>query len=248
MWGPYDENDAFFDPFVLFAYMASISERLEFATSVLVLPQRPTALVAKQVADLAVLSGNRFRLAVGVGWNFVEFAALAQDFTKRGARMDGQVEMLRRLWSEALVTGSVGDEVIERAGLNPRPARPVPLWFGGYSEPAMRRGARLGDGFTFGGLIDDVAPMRRRLGDLLVESGRDPSVFGTELVMTAAPGESQGRWPRNRPSFLPKMMDTVEQWSALGGSHLAVTTYWMSLGSLHDHLAYAEQAIRLIRG
>jgi probable F420-dependent oxidoreductase len=251
LWGPYDEHDAFVDPFVLFSHMAALSDRLEFATSILVLPQRQTVLVAKQAADLAVLSGDRLRLAVGVGWNHVEFTALAQDFTRRGARTDEQVAMLRRLWTEDLVTGTVGDEVIDRAGINPRPSRPVPLWVGGYLEPALRRGARIGDGFSFGGLIEEVEPMQRRVQDLLDEYGRDRSRFGSELVMVSPPGNAPGekpvRWPRNRPGFLDGMTDSVARWEELGGTHLAVTTYWMELGDLRAHLTYAEQAIGRIR-
>jgi probable F420-dependent oxidoreductase len=246
LWGPYTEHDAFLDPFVLFSFMAGVSERLEFATSILVLPQRQTAVVAKQAADLAVLSDNRFRLAVGVGWNHVEFTALDQDFSKRGKRMDDQLAMLRRLWSEGLVTGEVGGEVIDRAGLNPRPTAPIPLWLGGFSEPALRRGAKLGDGFSFGGQLAQVEPAQHRLRELLVEEGRDAGAFGSELVMTADPGEAQGRWPRDRPSFLPKTVETVERWAELGGTDLAVTTYWMALGPLQEHLRYAEEARRLI--
>jgi probable F420-dependent oxidoreductase len=247
LWGPYDEHDGFLDPFVLFSHLAALSDRLEFATSIMVLPQRQTALVAKQAADLAVLSENRFRLAVGVGWNHVEFAALAQDFTTRGARTDEQIAMLRRFWSEDLVTGTVGDEVIDRAGINPRPSRPVPIWLGGYLEPALRRGARIGDGFSFGGLIEEVEPMQRRVQELLGEYGRDRASFGSELVMVSPPGEAKGRWPRNRPWFLDGMADSAGRWAELGGTHLAVTTYWMQLGSLQHHLAYAEQAMARLR-
>jgi probable F420-dependent oxidoreductase len=247
LWGPYDQHDAFLDPFVLFSHLAALSDRLEFATSIMVLPQRQTVLVAKQAADLAVLSGDRFRLAVGVGWNYVEFAALDEDFSHRGARLDGQIAMLRRLWTEELVSGTVGDEVIDRAGLNPRPAQPVPVWLGGYAEPALRRGARIGDGFSFGGLIEEVEPMQRRMQELLAEHGRDRSTFGAELVMVSPPAEGQARWPRNRPGFLDGMTDSVARWDEIGGTHLAVTTYWMELGDLAAHLAYAEQAIGRIR-
>jgi probable F420-dependent oxidoreductase len=246
LWGPYTEHDAFLDPFVLFSHMAGISERLEFATSILVLPQRQTALVAKQAADLAVLSDNRFRLAVGVGWNHVEFAALGQDFSKRGKRMDEQVAMLRRLWSEPLVSGSVGDEVVDRAGINPRPTGTIPLWLGGYSEAALRRAARVGDGFSFGAGIDLVAPALEQLRELLVEEGRDPAEFGSELLMVAEPAEGQRGWPRDRPRYLPKTVEIVERWAELGGTDLAVTTYWMALGPLKEHLRYAEEARRLI--
>jgi len=248
LWGPYDQYDAFLDPFVLFSHMAALSDRLEFATSIMVLPQRQTVLVAKQAADLAVLSDGRFRLAVGVGWNYVEFAALDEDFTRRGARLDEQVPMLRRLWTEELVSGAVGDEVIDRAGLNPRPAQPVPVWLGGYMEPALRRGARIGDGFSFGGLIEEVEPMQRRVHELLDEYGRDRAAFGSELVMVSPPAEGQSRWPRNRPGFLDGMADSVARWGELGGTHLAVTTYWMELGDLSAHLAYAEQAVARVRG
>jgi probable F420-dependent oxidoreductase len=247
LWGPYDEHDTFVDPFVLFSHMAAHSDRLEFATSIMVLPQRPTVLVAKQAADLAVLSGDRFRLAVGVGWNHVEFASLAQDFSRRGARTDEQIAMLRRLWTEELVTGTVGDEVIDRAGINPRPSRPVPVWVGGYMEPALRRGARLGEGFSFGGLIEEVEPMQRRVQELLDEYGRDRASFGSELVMVSPPGGAKGRWPRNRPGFLDGMADGAARWAEIGGTDLAVTTYWMELGSLRTHLAYAEQAMARLR-
>jgi len=247
LWGPYTEHDAFVDPFVLFSHMAALSDRLEFATSIMVLPQRQTVLVAKQAADLAVLSDGRFRLAVGVGWNHVEFGALDEDFTRRGARLDEQIPMLRRLWTEELVSGAVGDEVIDRAGLNPRPAQPVPVWLGGYMEPALRRGARIGDGFSFGGLIEEVEPMQRRVQELLAEYGRDRSTFGAELVTVSPPAAGSGRWPRNRPGFLDGIADSVARWGELGGTHLAVTTYWMELGDLPAHLAYAEQALTRIR-
>ncbi|MFN8025449.1 MAG: TIGR03619 family F420-dependent LLM class oxidoreductase [Acidimicrobiia bacterium] len=247
LWGPYTEHDTFLDPFVLFSHMAAYSDRLEFATSIMVLPQRQTALVAKQAADLAVLTDNRFRLAVGVGWNHVEFAALGQHFSRRGARTDEQIAMLRRLWTEELVSGTVGDEVFDRAGINPRPTVPVPIWLGGYAEVALRRGAQVGDGFSFGGLVEEAAPMQRRVQELLHEYGRDRSIarLGAGDGVAAADGRpgARRRWPCNRPSFLDGMADGYAQWGELGRAYLAVTTYWMELGDLANHLAYAEQAI-----
>ncbi|MGW1785651.1 TIGR03619 family F420-dependent LLM class oxidoreductase [Streptomyces sp. NPDC002143] len=247
MWGPYNENDAFYDPFVLISYMAAISTRIRFATSVLILPQRQTVLVAKQAANVALLSGNRLRIGAGIGWNFVEYEALAQDFTQRGKRMDQQITLLRRLWSESVTTGEVGRERVDRAGLHPRPNQLVPLWLGGYADVALRRGARVGDGFTFAGLIEEIAPRQRVLHRMLVEEGRDPAGFPTELVMIPPPGPGQGRWPRNRPDFLGAMGDSVAQWREIGGTHIGVTTYWMGLNGLNEHLVFAEKALATAR-
>ncbi|MEV8539634.1 TIGR03619 family F420-dependent LLM class oxidoreductase [Streptomyces sp. NPDC051572] len=247
MWGPYTEKDAFYDPFVLIGYMAAISTRISFATSVLILPQRQTVLVAKQAANVALLSGNRLRIGAGIGWNYVEYDALAQDFTRRGKRMDQQVTLLRRLWSEPVTIGEAGAERVDRAGLHPRPSEPVPLWLGGYADVALRRGVRVGDGFTFAGLIEEIAPRQRVLHRMLVEEGRDPAGFPTELVMIPPPGPDQGRWPRNRPNFLGAMGDTVARWRELGGTHLGVITYWMGLNGLNEHLGFAEKALAIAR-
>jgi probable F420-dependent oxidoreductase len=242
LWGPYTEKDNFHDAFVLFAFMSGISERLEFASSVLVLPQRQTALLAKQSADLAVLSENRFRLGVGVGWNYVEYDALAQDFTKRGARIEQQIALLRELWNKELVTESVGLEVIDRAGIAPRPSRPVPVWLGGYADVALRRAARLADGFSIPGIAESESRLRRLQG-YLRDQGRDPATFPTELIMTPPKGSDQGDWPRNRPKFISGTADTVAQWEELGGTHVGIATYWMGLESLAEHLTYAEKAL-----
>src|SRR3954447_7080327 len=102
--GPYNEHDPFHDPFVMFGYLAGITERIQFATGILILPQRPTALVARQAADLDLFSHGRFRLGVGVGWNYVEYDALGQDFHTRGKRQEEQIELLRRYWTEPVVS------------------------------------------------------------------------------------------------------------------------------------------------
>src|SRR6185295_9430773 len=98
--GPYTERDPFHDPFVMFAYLAGLTERIQFATGVLILPQRQTALVARQAADVDLLSGGRLRLGVGVGWSHVEYEALGQNFRTRGAREEEQIDLLRRLFNE----------------------------------------------------------------------------------------------------------------------------------------------------
>src|SRR6185437_9886180 len=147
--GPYTERDPFHDPLVMFGYLAGITERIGLATGVLILPQRQTALVARQAADVDLLSGGRLRLGVGIGWNHVEYDALGQDFRTRGAREEEQVQLLRKLWSEPLVSFDGRFDHIDRACINPRPRRPIPIWFGGFVEAAYRRAARLGDGFIF---------------------------------------------------------------------------------------------------
>jgi alkanesulfonate monooxygenase SsuD/methylene tetrahydromethanopterin reductase-like flavin-dependent oxidoreductase (luciferase family) len=125
----------------MFAYLAGITQRIELVCGVLILPQRQTVLVARQSADLDLLSGGRFRLGVGLGWNYVEYDALGQDFKRRGRRASEQVPLLRRLWTEPLVTFEGEFDHLDRVSLNPRPAHPIPIWFGGFSEPAYRRPA-----------------------------------------------------------------------------------------------------------
>ncbi|MFQ5436585.1 MAG: LLM class F420-dependent oxidoreductase, partial [Anaerolineae bacterium] len=145
--GPYTYVNPFHDPFVMFSYMAAQTERIAFATGILILPQRETAVVAKQAATLDLLSSGRFRLGVGNGWNKVEFVALNQDFHTRGRRMEEQVQLLRRLWTEDLITYEGEWHTIPDAGLNPRPNRRIPIWFGGGADAVLRRIARLGDGW-----------------------------------------------------------------------------------------------------
>ena len=147
--GPYTEHDPFHDPFVMFAYLAGITERIGFATGVLILPQRQTALVARQATDVDLLSGGRLRLGVGVGWNHVEYEALGQDFRTRGAREEEQIELLRRLFTEPVVDFSGRFDRVDRAALVPKPARSIPIWLGGFGEVAFDRAARLADGFIF---------------------------------------------------------------------------------------------------
>ena len=162
--GPYTERDPFHDPFVMFAYLAAITERIGFATGVLVLPQRQTALVARQAADVDLLSGGRLRLGVGVGWNDVEYEALGQDFRTRGAREEEQIGLLRRLFTEPVVNFSGRFDRVDRAALVPRPARPIPIWLGGSGEAAFERAARLADGFIFFGTAASITPSTRGAG------------------------------------------------------------------------------------
>jgi probable F420-dependent oxidoreductase len=224
--GPYTERDGFHDPFVMFAYLAGITERIGFATGVLVLPQRQTALVARQAADVDLLSGGRFRLGVGVGWNYVEYEALGQDFGTRGARQEEQVKLLRRLFSEPVVDFSGRFDRVDRAALVPKPTRPIPIWLGGSSEAAFDRAARLADGFIFiGGGIDHVIDawdqMRSRVSGLK----RSVEDFGGEYVVRPQDG-------------INDLTAEVDRWREAGGTHVSIVTMGLGLHSADAHIDY----------
>jgi probable F420-dependent oxidoreductase len=136
---PYDVNTVFQEVFVLFGYLAGIT-KLHLITGVLILPQRQTVLVAKQAAQVDVLTGGRLRLGVGIGWNTVEYEALGKTFRDRARREEEQIELLRRLWTEPSVSFAGEFDSVTGAGLNPLPVqRPIPIWIGGRSAPAYRR-------------------------------------------------------------------------------------------------------------
>lgn len=177
--GPYTHRTPFQEPFVLFAYMAAVTTTLEFATGIIILPQRQTALVAKQTATLDVLSGGRQRLGIGIGWNEVEYVALNENFHDRGKRMEEQVMLLRRLWTEPLIEYKSKYHEIQDAGLNPLPVQqPIPIWFGGgggqKADQVIRRIARLGDGWMTPGFrtMADAAAALEKLDRFLAEAGR----------------------------------------------------------------------------
>ena len=228
--GPYTEKDPFHDPFVLFSYLAGRHETLEFATGVIILPQRQTVLVAKQAADLDLLSGERLRLGVGVGWNWVEYDALDKAFTTRGRRADEQIEYLRRLWSEPLLDWHGEFHRIERGNLLPRPTRPIPIWVGGFSEPAYRRGVRLGDGFMFAGDEERALPGLERVQELAEEQGRDLTDFGLE-------------WVRNRCRSVDDAIASRATWVELGGTHYSVASMGLGFTGLDEHIRFFEAAI-----
>ncbi len=171
--GPYTEHDAFHEPFVLFGYLAAVTSRLELVVGVLVLPQRQTALVAKQAAEVAILSGGRLRLGIGTGWNWVEYDALGVPYRSRAGRLEEQVDVLRRLWAEPLVTVHGKHHDIERAGILPMPDGPIPIWFGGGAEPQLRRAARLGDGFLASRADDRARGQVQQLLAFRDEAGAD---------------------------------------------------------------------------
>ena len=233
LWGPYTEDDSFHDPFVAFGYLAAITSRIELATGVLVLPQRQTVLAAQQAADADLLSGGRLRLGVGTGWNWVEYDALGMDFATRGARLDEQIALMRRLWAEPLVTFEGRFHALERCCINPRPARQIPIWVGGFSEAAFRRGGAVGDGFTFAGAPEDAIAGLARVREHLAAAGRDGDEFGLELILT-------------RARTVDQVVQTMERWREAGGTAVSVLTEKVGLPTVAahvDHLAAVRAAL-----
>jgi probable F420-dependent oxidoreductase len=223
--GPYDVHTTFHEPLVLFGYLAAIT-KLELVAGVIILPQRQTVLVAKQAAQVDLLSRGHFRLGVGVGWNSVEYDALGQDFSTRGRRLDGQVELLRRLWTEQTVSAELGDERVVGAGLSPMPLqRPIPLWFGGRSEAAYRRIGRLADGW-FPQLRpgDDLDAALAVIVTSAEAAGRDPASIGMEGTVA---------WQGS----VSKLYEQAERWETIGATHLTITTMGAGLARVDDHLA-----------
>jgi probable F420-dependent oxidoreductase len=180
----------FHDPFVVFAYLAAVTQHLHFRPSILILPLYPTAIVAKQAAELQQLSGGRFELGVGISWNTAEYQALGCDFSTRGAKLAEQIQVLRKLWSEPYVTYSGRWHELDDVGLNRLPPAPIPIWIGGTDDRVLRRAALLADGFIPLGDPADVVP---RVQTYLREAGRDPSHFGFAGRLAAGPG-GPGSW------------------------------------------------------
>lgn len=232
--GPYDEHDPFHDPLVMFAYLAGRTERLRFTSAVIILPQRQTVLLARQAADVAILSGDRLRVGVGVGWNWVEYEALGQEFRTRGKRADEQIELLRRLWSEELVTFDGAFDTVDRGAIVPRPSSPIPIWIGGFGEAALRRCARHGDGFLFGGRTDFVNDSLARLRQLLTERGRPADSVGTEAMLLSKKG----------PADIAAKM---QAWADQGGTHASVVTMGLGLDSTEAHLDYVSAVAEAIQ-
>jgi probable F420-dependent oxidoreductase len=227
--GPYSEREPFHDPLVLFAYLAGLTERIEFATGVVVLPQRQTALVARQAADVDLLSGGRLRLGVGVGWNYVEYEALGQDFATRGARQEEQIELLRRLFTEPVVDFSGRFDRVDRAALVPKPTRSIPIWLGGDSEAAFDRAARIADGFIFfGGFrggIDSAVDGWSALRDRLRRLGRPVEEFGANYVALPRGG-------------VDDLTAEIDAWREAGGTHVSVATMGRGLTTAEAHCEY----------
>lgn len=228
--GPYTERDPFHDPLTMFAYVAGLTQRIGLVSSVLVLPQRQTALVARQAADVDLFSGGRLRLGIGTGWNHVEYEALGVPFDGRGDRLAEQVEVLRRLWSEPLIDYTGEFHRIDRAALVPRPSSPIPIWMGGFGRRPMARAARTADGFIFAGskvVLDQLTSTQESVR----QAGRDLSSFGTELCFNAPTPED--------------VAARLVEWEAAGGTHAAIVTMYHGFDSVDAHLDFLARAREL---
>lgn len=223
--GPYDVHTTFHEPLVMFGYLAAVTTAIELVTGVIILPQRQTALVAKQAAEVDLLSAGRLRLGIGIGWNAVEYEALGEDFGNRGARSAEQIDVLRRLWTETSVTFDGRHHQITGAGLAPLPVqRPIPVWIGSASEAGYRRAGRLADGWfpmmAPGAALDDA---RAVVSDAAAAAGRDPADIGMEGRVS---------WRGDDDAALGE----IGAWTHTGASHLSINTMGAGLRTVDDHL------------
>jgi probable F420-dependent oxidoreductase len=230
--GSYAAENPIHEVFVLLGYLAGLTTRLELVTGVLILPQRQTALVAKQAAEVDVLSGGRLRLGVGVGWNEVEYEGLGKEFANRGVRSEEQIALLRALWTEPIVTFDGRWEQIDHAGINPLPVqRPIPIWIGGYAEATFRRVGRLGDGwFPWREPNEAMRAAIATIHEAAIAAGRDPNAIGLEPQLNVGRGT-----PEEWRAFLAG-------WRELGATHCCLSTMGNGFTSPGQHLAALTRA------
>ena len=229
--GAYRHTDAFHEPFVLFGYLAAVTSSVELVTGVIILPQRQTALVAKQTAAVDVLSGGRLRLGIGIGWNAVEYEALGENFHNRGRRSEEQIDLMRKLWTNDLITYEGRWHKVTDAGLNPLPVQqPIPVWFGGAAPQTIRRVATMGDGwFPLFRPDDRGRELIESMREQADAAGRGPDDIGVESWVSIR-DSSEDDWKR-----------TAEAWRELGATHLSVNTMNAGLESPQAHIEAIER-------
>ncbi|HKW78175.1 MAG TPA: LLM class F420-dependent oxidoreductase [Candidatus Limnocylindria bacterium] len=231
--GPYSATSSFHEPFAFFGFVAA-TVKLELAPAVIVLPQRQTALVAKQAAEIDILTGGRFRMGVGLGWNTVEFEALGMSFTNKNKRIEEQIALMRRLWTEPVVDLEGRWHRVDRAGLNPLPVqRPIPVWMGGSVDEALKRIARIADGwFAQHPPNENGRATFERFRGWLRENGRDPATFPIEgRVSVARIKGGPDEWVATARAFRDDLRCT----------HLEVNTMGMGHVSLAEHVKTLER-------
>lgn len=238
--GPYTKHDMFHEPFVLYGYLAAVTQRIELVTAVIILGQRQTALAAKQAAEVDVLSGGRLRLGVGIGWNAVEYEALGENFHNRGKRSEEQIAVMRALWTQETVDFHGRWHHISHAGLNPLPVqRPIPLWLGGGRpgvEAVIERIGRLADGWFPQFAPDDEGQATlERMRGYARAAGRDPASIGVEGRISIA-NSTPDTWARQ-----------AEDWGALGSTHLSVNTMRAGLQTPDAHITAIEKFFTSVR-
>jgi probable F420-dependent oxidoreductase len=231
-WQGYTSDSLFHEIFVLYGYLAAVTSRVGLMTGVLILPQRQTALVAKQAAEVDVLSGGRLRLGIGVGWNAVEYEALGLSFSDRGVRSEEQIALMRELWAAPLVTFQGRWEKVDNAGIKPRPAAGrIPVWLGGASDRTLRRIARIADGWLPNASPAEGAKLVELVQGYAREAGRDPAQLGLEPRLNLATVPAGDR------------VDHAAAWQRLGATHLTVATMNAGFATLDDHLAALQDAL-----
>jgi probable F420-dependent oxidoreductase len=229
--GVYDVHDTFHEPLVLYGFLAAVC-RLELVTGIIIMPQRQTALLAKQAAEVDLLTGGRFRLGVGVGWNAVEYEALGMDFRTRGDRADEQIELLRRLWTENVVTHTGPHDRVTGAGMAPLPVqRPIPIWIGAWTAPGFRRTGRLADGWFPSGSPGPKFQAALQIVEAAArKAGRDPADIDMEPRVSYAPGGQAD------------LVARVDAWRAMDPSHLSINTMGAGLAGVDAHIAALAEA------
>ncbi len=231
----YTIESSFHEPMTLLAHIAGFTSKIGLVTANIILPQRQTVLVAKQAAEIDLLSGGRLTLGVGLGWNEVEFQALGMEFTDRGKRVEEQVALLRRLWTEDTVKFEGEWHRFDDAGLNPRPVQqPIPIWFGAVADIALRRAGRLADGLLVFPLLNDKNEARTKI-DLFLNAataaGRDPASLGVDATIYASDGGAD-EWGK-----------ASEQWQSIGATDITFRTSDSGFATIDDHLAAMERFI-----
>ncbi len=243
--GSYSSKESFHEPFVLFGYLAGITTSIQLVTAVLILGQRQTALVAKQAAEVDVLTGGRLRLGVGVGWNHVEYEALGENFHDRGRRNAEQIELLRALWTQEVVDFHGRYHNVTHAGINPLPVqRPIPIWIGAGgredpvpTDPVLKRIARLADGWFPQILPDKHAPETlAKLAEFAREAGRDPSTIEMEARINAGDGDPE-YWQEQSAA-----------WQTLGSTHISINTMRAGYRTPEDHIKAIQQFKEVVPG
>jgi probable F420-dependent oxidoreductase len=226
----------FREEFTLFSFWAAVTRKIEFVTCVLLLPQRQTVMVAKQAAEVDVLSGGRLRLGVGLGWNEIEYISLNEDFHNRGKRVEEQVTLLRQLWTQPLVEFKGRWHTIPDAGINPLPVqRPIPIWFGGQSEPMIKRVAKMGDGWMpLYNSAEEAKPGLALLAEEMAKIGRSQENFGFEARLKYGDG-SPDMWRRK-----------FEDWQAVGATHLSLVTTGCGLQTPEEHIEAMRRYAELV--
>ena len=236
--GAYQHTDSFYEPMTFYSYVAAITSRLELATGVIILPQRQTALFAKQSATLDLISGGRLRLGIGTGWNQVEYEALGENFHNRGKRSEEQIDLLRKLWSQELVTFEGKFHTVTDAGLNPLPpGRSIPIWFGGMADPVLERVAKLGDGWLpLGSPNDKLKISFDTLKKYLDQNSKSMSDIGVEAMISLKNSDSD-----------TDIRKDLSSWAEMGTTHISINTMNCGLKFPGEHIKAISNFIKIAK-